>query len=91
MESAIRRVINLRMKGASIYWLEKTAEAMLMLWSYYNSGTMELAEKVIFLFGLKIDGSTYFFEMRPCKVYFRYLLNFRDSQSDLGKSENMLK
>jgi len=31
MESAIRRVVNLRLKGASIYWLEKTAEAMLLL------------------------------------------------------------
>jgi hypothetical protein len=31
IESAIRRVINLRMKGNSIYWEEENAEAMLML------------------------------------------------------------
>jgi hypothetical protein len=38
MESAIRRVVNLRLKGASIYWLAETAEAMLMLRSYYKAG-----------------------------------------------------
>lgn len=38
VESAIRRVINLRLKGASIYWLKETAEAMLMLRSYYKAG-----------------------------------------------------
>jgi hypothetical protein len=38
VESAIRRVINLRLKGASIYWLEEMAEAMLMLRSYYKAG-----------------------------------------------------
>jgi hypothetical protein len=42
MESAIRRVVNLRMKGACIYWLEKTAEAMLMLRSYYKAGRWNL-------------------------------------------------
>ena len=31
IESAIRRVINLRMKGNSIFWNEKNAEGMLML------------------------------------------------------------
>jgi hypothetical protein len=31
IESAIRRVINLRMKGNSIYWQEENAEAMLVL------------------------------------------------------------
>jgi hypothetical protein len=38
VESAIRRVINLRLKGASIYWLSEMAEAMLMLRSYYKAG-----------------------------------------------------
>ena len=38
MESAIRRVVNLRLKGASIYWLEESAEAMLMLRSFYKAG-----------------------------------------------------
>lgn len=38
MESAIRRVINLRMKGNGIFWLEENAEAMIMLRSYYKAG-----------------------------------------------------
>ena len=38
MESAIRRVVNLRLKGPAIYWHVKTAEAMLMLRSYFKSG-----------------------------------------------------
>jgi len=37
MESAIRRVINLRMKGNGIFWLEKNAEAMIMLRSFYKA------------------------------------------------------
>jgi hypothetical protein len=38
MESAIRRVINLRMKGNGIFWLEENADAMLMLRSFYKAG-----------------------------------------------------
>ena len=38
MESAIRRVINLRMKGNGIFWLKENAEAMIMLRSYYKAG-----------------------------------------------------
>ena len=48
MESAIRRVVNLRLKGASIYWLETTAEAMLMLRSYYKSGRWNLLKSLSF-------------------------------------------
>ncbi|MDP4857124.1 MAG: hypothetical protein NWR42_06915 [Desulfobacterales bacterium] len=48
MESGIRRVVNLRMKGACLYWLEKTAEAMLMLRSYYKAGRWNLLEKLSF-------------------------------------------
>jgi hypothetical protein len=48
MESAIRRVVNLRLKGASIYWLEQTAEAMLMLRSYYKSGRWNLLKSLSF-------------------------------------------
>lgn len=46
MESAIRRVINLRLKGASIYWNSKTAEAMLMLRSYYKSGRWNMLKSL---------------------------------------------
>lgn len=38
MESAIRRVINLRLKGAGIFWHEDSANALLMLRSYYKAG-----------------------------------------------------
>lgn len=38
MESAIRRIINLRMKGNGIFWLEENAEAMIMLRSFYKAG-----------------------------------------------------
>jgi hypothetical protein len=37
VESAIRRVINLRLKGTSIYWLKPSAEAMLMLRAYFKA------------------------------------------------------
>lgn len=37
MESAVRRVVNLRMKGAGIFWHEEHAEQMLLLRTYYKS------------------------------------------------------
>ena len=38
VESAIRRVVNLRLKGPGIFWHEDCADAMLMLRSYYKAG-----------------------------------------------------
>ena len=38
IESTIRRVINLRMKGNSVFWLEENAEAMLVLRGLVLSG-----------------------------------------------------
>ena len=38
IESAIRRVVNLRLKGPSIYWHKASAEAVLLLRSYYKAG-----------------------------------------------------
>lgn len=38
IESAIRRVINLRLKSPCLYWTEETAEEMIYLRSYYKSG-----------------------------------------------------
>jgi hypothetical protein len=38
VESAIRRVINMRMKGNGMFWLEASAEGMLLLRSYLKSG-----------------------------------------------------
>ena len=37
MESAIRRVVNLRIKGNSIYWLAENVEAILLLRSFYKA------------------------------------------------------
>ena len=48
MKSGIRRVVNLHMKGAWIYWLEKTAKAMLIPRSYYKSGRWNLRFKKAF-------------------------------------------
>jgi len=48
MESAIRRVVNLRLKGASIYWLRETAESMLLLRSYYKAGRLDMLKKLTF-------------------------------------------
>ena len=45
MESAIRRVVNFRLKGTSIYWLEESAEEMLMLRSFYLSGRWNMLNK----------------------------------------------
>ena len=38
MESSIRRVVNLRIKGTGVFWHEDSANAMLLLRSYYKAG-----------------------------------------------------
>jgi hypothetical protein len=38
VESAIRRIVNLRLKGASIFWHEANAEKILMLRAFFKSG-----------------------------------------------------
>lgn len=48
MESAIRRVVNLRLKGASFYWLSDTAETMLLLRSFYKSGRWDMLKELSF-------------------------------------------
>lgn len=48
VESAVRRVVNLRMKGNSIFWLPEHAEAMLHLRAYLKAGRWdELARATI--------------------------------------------
>jgi len=37
MESAVRRVVHLRLKGAGIFWYEEHAEQMWLLRAYYKS------------------------------------------------------
>jgi hypothetical protein len=46
VESAIRRVINLRIKGASIYWLPESVEAILLLRSFYKSGRWNCLQRM---------------------------------------------
>jgi hypothetical protein len=48
VESAIRRVVNLRLKGAGIFWPAETAQELLMLRSYYQAGRWELLKKLAF-------------------------------------------
>ncbi len=45
IESAIRRVVNLRLKGPSIYWHKNGAEAVLLLRSYYKAGRWNHLER----------------------------------------------
>ena len=47
----LRRVVNLRLKGASIYWLQDTAEAMLLLRSFYKSGRWDMLKIQTFSIG----------------------------------------
>ena len=49
MESAIRRVINLRLKGAGIFWHEDSANALLMLRSYYKAGRTQDIARLAFM------------------------------------------
>lgn len=46
VESAIRRVVNLRIKGPSIYWLEENVEFILLLRSYYKSQRWRYLERM---------------------------------------------
>ena len=46
IESAIRRVVNLRLKGPCIFWCKGHAEELLMLRSYYKSGRWSLFKEM---------------------------------------------
>jgi hypothetical protein len=52
VESGIRRVINLRLKGPGIFWHEDMADAMLLLRSYYKADRWNLLKNMAFLGGL---------------------------------------
>lgn len=45
IESTIRRVVNLRLKGASVYWKESSAEDMLLLRCLYKANRWQSIEK----------------------------------------------
>jgi hypothetical protein len=46
IESTVRRVINLRLKGPSIFWCRASAEAILLLRSYYKAGRWKLLKRM---------------------------------------------
>ena len=48
IESTVRRVLNLRMKGASIFWTKENAEDMILLRAYYKSGHWQVLENKAF-------------------------------------------
>ena len=48
IESAIRRVVNLRLKGPAIFWCKENAEALLMLRAYYKSGRWQQLKSMAF-------------------------------------------
>ncbi len=45
VESAIRRVVNLRLKGPCIFWCKENAEAILLLRCYWKAGRWNLLKK----------------------------------------------
>ena len=45
IESTVWRVVNLRLKGASVYWKEPMAEAMLLLRCLYKANRWQNIEK----------------------------------------------
>ena len=52
IESAVHRVINLRLKSPCIFWKEETAEEVLLLRAYYKSGRWSLLKKMAYEGGL---------------------------------------
>ena len=48
IESAIRRIINLRLKGPGIFWREENAEAMLYLRAHLKAGRWDEMVKATF-------------------------------------------
>jgi hypothetical protein len=46
IESAVRRVVNLRLKGPSLFWCRASAEAILLLRSYYKAGRWNMLKRL---------------------------------------------
>jgi len=46
VESAIRRVVNLRLKGPCIFWCKKNAEAILLLRCYWKAGRWNMLKNL---------------------------------------------
>jgi hypothetical protein len=46
IESAIRRVLNQRIKGPAIYWKEESAQAIILLRSYFKAGRWNTLKRI---------------------------------------------
>jgi hypothetical protein len=46
IESTVRRVVNLRLKGPSLFWCRANAEALLLLRSYYKAGRWNMLKRM---------------------------------------------
>ena len=46
IESTVRRVVNLRLKGPSLLWCRANAEAILLLRSYYKAGRWNMLKRM---------------------------------------------
>jgi hypothetical protein len=46
IESTVRRVVNLRLKGPSLFWCRASAEAILLLRSYYKAGRWNMLKQM---------------------------------------------
>jgi hypothetical protein len=46
IESTVRRVVNLRLKGPSLFWCRASAEAILLLRSYYKAGRWDMLKRM---------------------------------------------
>ena len=55
VESGIRRVVNMRLKGPGIFWQEEMADAMLLLRSYYKAGRWDMLKNMAFNGGLNVS------------------------------------
>jgi len=48
IESAVRRIVNLRIKGPGIFWKKESAEAILLLRSYFKAGRWNLLKQMTY-------------------------------------------
>jgi hypothetical protein len=55
MESSIRRVVNLRLKGSDMYWKEDTAMEILFLRSYYKAGRWDNLKQLSCLGAIEME------------------------------------
>jgi len=70
----VRRVVNLRLKGPSLFWCRASAEAILLLRSYYKGGSVEYVETYGYFTPGSAGSLTGKMGMRPSKKGNSYTL-----------------